>query len=153
MRLRKKGQKRPPSRRLIRHVLRARAEAANALAAMLAHLEASPTDIRVRASSHLALRYGGSVDQPSTLLSPSSAAEVNGDGSGEMNVVDEPSGWRSAREVVAFLRKRGAKIASLKEDVSGAWAAALSSDNDVSDSDAMAEDVVWVPPSSSSNLK
>ncbi|KAI0684811.1 glycerol-3-phosphate-acyltransferase [Cytidiella melzeri] len=130
-RLRKKGQKRLPSRQLVRHVLRARVEAAKALLSMFAHLEGSPKDIKVCASSHLALRYGGTVDEASKAVA--SAADA-GD---EVHVVEEPSGWRSAREVISFLRKRGARIGSLKDNVSGAWAAALTSENDVSDSDAM----------------
>ena len=66
--------------------------------------------------------------------------------------LEEPRGWRTAREVVSFLRKRGAKITSLKEDVSGGWAAAISSENETEgvatggeESDAISEDAVWVP--------
>ncbi|KAI0338250.1 glycerol-3-phosphate-acyltransferase [Trametopsis cervina] len=150
-RLRKKGQKRPPSRRLVRHVLRARVEAAKALSSLFSQLEGSPKDIKVRASSHLALKYGGVLDaKPSAaLLSPTTIVEGEDTGAD----VEEPAGWRSAREVISFLRKRGAKITTLKDDVSGAWAAALSSDNDVSDSDAVSEDLVWVPSSSSGDLR
>ncbi|KAI0088066.1 hypothetical protein BDY19DRAFT_207376 [Irpex rosettiformis] len=163
-RLRKKGQKRLPSRRLIRHVLRARAEAAKALAGLFAQLEGTP-NLRVRASRHLAMKYGGTVDEfeeENKFLSPESTVSgTKGPGypveDAELEAfiheeLEEPRGWRSAREVASFLRKRGAKIASLKEDVSGGWAAALSSENETEgaatggeESDAVSEDVVWVP--------
>lgn len=139
-RTRTKGHRRPPSRRLVRHVLRARVEAAKALSEMFAHLEKSPKDKAVRASSHLARAYGGTVDEP---------AEQSG-----ITPLDEPAGWRSAREVVSFLRKRGARIASLQDDVSGGWAAALSSDAEGFESEGgISEDMMFVPSSSSSDVK
>src|SRR5216683_3240932 len=51
--------RRPRSGRVMRHVLRARAEASRSLASLIAQLEASPADKRVRASIHLARVYGG----------------------------------------------------------------------------------------------
>lgn len=114
-------------------------EAANALADMFAQLERSSADIRVRASSHLARAYGGTVDQP---VRQPDAVEA-----------DEPAGWRSAQEVLAFLRKRGAKIASLKEDISGQWAAAVSSDAEGFESDSLSEDVAFVPSRSNWEVK
>lgn len=77
----------------MRHVLRARVEAANALSEMVAYLQAAPKDVRVRASSHLAERFGGTLD-------PLPHQEVE-------ERVEEPRGWRGAREVIEFLRSRG----------------------------------------------
>lgn len=136
----KKGQRRPPSRRLVRHVLRARIEAAKALASMFAHLEKSPKDIQVRSSSHLARAYGGTVDEPAEAVD-------------DVPQINEPLGWRSAKEIVSFLRRRGAKFASLKEDVSGSWAAALSSDAEGFESEGASEDLAFVTSSFGSDLR
>lgn len=129
---------RPPSRRLIRHVLRARGEAARGLARLFAQLERpSVSTKRVRASSHLAIAFGGTVDE-------SSGSTETADG---MQAEFEPRGWRSIAEVVAFLRARGAKIQALENKLEGDWAvAALSSDGEGSgcDSDALGPDgVTW----------
>ena len=112
--------RRPRSGRVMRHVLRARAEASHSLASFVAQLEASPADKRVRASIHLARIYGG-------VESPAGASDTNG--------ADEPSttpiGWRHAREVVSYLRGHGAKIAALERDIGVEWIA-LNSDGDLS---------------------
>lgn len=135
-----KGRRRhPPSRRLVRHVLRARAEAARALASFFAQLEKSDAT-RVRASAHLARLYGGTIDVAVVAHEPTSEGVA---------VRREVTGWRSAREVVAFLRQRGAKIASLEHEIEGDWAA-LSSDGEGDSSDTVPdkdEDIIWVPPS------
>lgn len=58
-------------------------------------------------------------------------------------------GWRSAREVVAYLRAKGARVAALEERINADWAA-VSSEGE-GDSDAVIgdaekdEDLVWVP--------
>lgn len=112
--------RRPRSGRVMRHVLRARAEALRSLASFIAQLEASPADKRVRASVHLARVYGG-VESPA--------------GASDTNSVDEsppePIGWRHAREVVSYLRGHGAKIAALKQGIEADWAA-LNSDGELS---------------------
>lgn len=137
--------RRPPSRRLVRHVLRARVEAAKSLASLFANLEGSAAaGKRVYASVHLARAYGGGVSQgraPMSILETSEGVEVP----------EEPAGWRLAHEVISFLRVRGAKVAALDERVEGDWAA-LSSDAE--DSDAFIaggrekeEDLAWVPSS------
>lgn len=128
--------RRPPSRKLVRHVLRARIEAAKALRSLFAQLELAPEAKRVCAAGHLARAFGGVVDP---------VAE------GEEGLGDEPQGWRSAREVVAFLRARGAKIAQLEDKVPGEWAAVSSEgEGEGTESDSgTAEDLVWVPSSSS----
>jgi glycerol-3-phosphate O-acyltransferase / dihydroxyacetone phosphate acyltransferase len=138
--------RRPPSRRIVRHVLRARAEAARALASFFQHLEQAPEGKRVKASAHLARAYGGWVEEVKT--------ENNHDGNEVVDVYQPPAGWRSAKEVVAFLRNKGAKIANLEHGIEGEWAA-LSSDADSltptgEDSDAAGEDIVFVSSSSSS---
>ncbi|THH26613.1 hypothetical protein EUX98_g7574 [Antrodiella citrinella] len=131
-----KKDRRPPSRRLIRHVLRARIEAAKSLASLLQQLDRTP-DKRVSASAHLARAFGGQVD-------PVRAQGIlTEDG---VEVPDEPTGWRSAGEVLGFLRSRGAKIGGLKTRVQGEWAA-VSSEGEGEDSTAgSGEDVVWVSP-------
>ncbi|EJD02575.1 uncharacterized protein FOMMEDRAFT_122573 [Fomitiporia mediterranea MF3/22] len=118
-----KGRKRrPPTRRLIRHVLRARSQAVHALAAFFAELERQPEGKRVYASAHLAQLYGGfSEASPDTKEDPTSPTP--------------PKGWRSSREVLTFLRTRGARIATLESQIAeDYWAAssgALLSDGDV----------------------
>ncbi|CDO76065.1 hypothetical protein BN946_scf184696.g17 [Trametes cinnabarina] len=133
-----KQRRRPPTRRLIRHVLRARFEAAKALASLIAQLERAPEDKRVYASVHLARAFGGQVEVP----------EPNKETQEGVEIIPEPMGWRSAREVVSFLRSRGAKITTLEDRVQGDWAA-LSSDGESYDSDAFSskDDLQWVPPS------
>jgi glycerol-3-phosphate O-acyltransferase/dihydroxyacetone phosphate acyltransferase len=98
----------PPSRQIVRHVLRARAEAVRALAGFFDQLESGSVDRQVRASAHLARAYGGSVDEEQ--------------GKGEEGEFG-PKGWRNAKEVVKFLRAHGAKIATLQRGIEGGWAA------------------------------
>ncbi|KAI0644683.1 glycerol-3-phosphate-acyltransferase [Trametes meyenii] len=135
--------RRPPTRRVIRHVLRARVEAAKALASLFAQLERAPDNKRVCAAAHLARAFGGTVDKPRPRLEGERETQEGAEG------VVELAGWRGAREVVAFLRARGAKITSLRDRVEGDWAA-LSSDGEGYDSDATPsgkDQLQWVPPS------
>mgnify|MGYP006876500641 FL=1 len=92
-----KKPKRLPSRVLVRHVLRMRLEAARDLAGTLFELEEK--DVQVNASFWLAERYGGEV------LKVSKEHE-------EMSEWERPlpSGRRSGREVVEFLRSKGARL-------------------------------------------
>jgi len=119
-----KHRRKAPSRRLIRHVLRARAEAVRILIAFIAHIEkGAPEERRVKSSRHL--------------------AELHGNGE---------EGWRNGREVLAFLRKRGATIAGLEETIrfEGEWVGeTVSSDWEGETSDAKEDDLVWIPSSSS----
>jgi hypothetical protein len=78
--------RRPPSRRLVRHVLRARVEATNALAGFFDSLSRAKWEKKVGASGHLGRAYGG---------------------------VADGRGWRHAGEVRGFLEKRGAAIPTL----------------------------------------
>ncbi|PBK73412.1 acyltransferase [Armillaria solidipes] len=84
--VRSRRKRRPPTRRIMRHVLRARVEAVKALAVFFDQLERAETGKKVKASRHLARIYG---------------FEEGGEG------------WRSATEVVRFLRAKGAKIPSV----------------------------------------
>lgn len=131
--------RRLPSRRLIRHVLRARVVASRSLASFLAEVERSGQN--VRASKHLAKRFGGSLD-------PEPQGDISGDGS--FLAVNGPQGWRSSREVIAFLRSQGAQIAALDEEDEGDWAAGgLSSGDEGAEDDAgRVEELVFVPPHS-----
>jgi len=134
--------RRPPSRRIMRHLLRARADAVKAIVSFIDQLEKADGKM-IRASSHLARTYGGRIDD-------FNAATGLGN-LGEEDPPIEPRGWRSAKEVVAFLRQRGAKLASLEQGIEGDWAA-LSSDGE-GDSPAYESgpesDIVWVPSGSS----
>ena len=119
-----KHRRKAPSRRLIRHVLRARVEAVKALVSFIAHIEkGAPEERRVKSSKHLSELYG-----------------------------NREEGWRNGREIVSFLRKRGATIAGLEETIKfeGEWVGeAVSSDWEGEASDAKEDDLVWVPSSSS----
>jgi len=122
------------SRKLIRHVLRARSNASRLLAEFFAELERSGKE--VKASSHLAEAYGG--------RTMGSGLQPTDEG---VQTSPEPQGWRDAREVVRFLRERGAKIGELRHRIGGDWAAA-SSDGEgegVETEGDAEDDVVWVP--------
>lgn len=114
--------RKPPTRRVIRHVLRSRAEAAKSLATFFEQLE-KDANKQVKASLHLAKLYGW-VDKVNE-----SVAKAETDSG--VQALSDPLGWRRAREVLSFLRKRGAKVASLQRGVEGEWAA-LSSDSELS---------------------
>ena len=97
--------RRPPSHRLVRHVLRSRVEAMNALACFFDQLSRAGSGKKVKASPHLAEKFG------------------------VRSKVDEQEGWRYAVEVIAFLQKRGAKIPTLRQGpLEDEWA--LSSDGE-----------------------
>ncbi|KAJ7122064.1 hypothetical protein C8R43DRAFT_1149056 [Mycena crocata] len=122
--------RRPPSRRIMRHVLRARVEAVKALAEFFEELRIQSSQSRnrggmhVKASLHLARLYGD-IDAPVPKVEEGNAGPV---------VEEEEQGWREASEVISFLTKRGANIPLMRHvQIEGEWAA-LSSDVD---SDAM----------------
>lgn len=113
--------RRPPSRRLVRHVLKARVEAVNALASFFDQLEREGGDKRVNSSLHLARLFGQVTDGESS-----------------------EKGWRYSKEVVGFLRQRGAKIPTLgNEVINGAWAA-LSSEGEGYTTSEEKDEPVWV---------
>jgi len=130
-----KKRKRPDSRRIMRHVLRARGEAVRALASFFAALEAAGEGKCVVACVHLARRFGWVVDLSgdevkvkTTTTTPTTVME--GQSSGGQGGQDDVQGYRRAREVIAFLRSRGAKIATLERVIEGDWAGALVSEED-----------------------
>ena len=100
--------KRLPSRRLIRHVLRTRLEAARELAKVLFELEAK--DAQVNASFWLAEEYDGEVMKVSE--------EDEGVADWERPL---PRGTRGGAEVVDYLRRRGARLGGAR--VADHWAA------------------------------
>jgi len=121
--------RRPPSRRLVRHVLRARVEAVNALASMFDQLDASSAR-NVKASLHLAKLYGNTV----------AAADASATGESGGFPAPEEQGYRSLQEILRFLKERGAKIPTLRHGrLEERWAEAPSlstnSDTEYSTSD------------------
>jgi glycerol-3-phosphate O-acyltransferase / dihydroxyacetone phosphate acyltransferase len=102
--------RRPRSGRVMRHVLRARAEASRSLASFIGQLETGPAEKRVRASVHLARVYGG-VESTT--------------GTSDISSTAEPSptfvGWRHAHEVVSYLLEHGAKSAALERGIEVEW--------------------------------
>ncbi|KAF8798742.1 glycerol-3-phosphate-acyltransferase [Phlegmacium glaucopus] len=82
--------RRPPSRQLVRHVLRSRVEAMNALAGFFDQLACAGAGKQVKASPHLAKRFGGRTSS-------------------------DEEGWRYGAEVMTFLQKRGANIPTLRQ--------------------------------------
>ena len=131
--------KRPATRRIMRHVLRARGEAVRALASFFAALEDTGENKQVVASAHLARRFGW-VDE----------VKVDMEAHGQGPVEAEVQGYRHAREVILFLRSRGAKIATLEREIEGGWAGALVSEEEGTPVESEAgegeeDDIVWVP--------
>jgi glycerol-3-phosphate O-acyltransferase / dihydroxyacetone phosphate acyltransferase len=131
--------RRPPSRRIMRHVLRARIEAVKALAQFFYALEHDRHDSdsvlvlpgsvpgsrsivkvkEVKASLHLARRFGRVERLPpdSAFLHPSvtysgAAGEQAAAAVGNMGE-EELIGWRNVSEVVSFLKARGGKIPTI----------------------------------------
>lgn len=99
-----------PSRVLVRHVLRMRLEAARDLASVLFELEEK--DTQLNASFWLAERYGGEVLK----ISKDDEALLEWER-------PLPEGRRSGREVVDFLRSKGARLGAGASRVDGHWAA------------------------------
>ncbi|EIN11226.1 acyltransferase [Punctularia strigosozonata HHB-11173 SS5] len=135
--------RRPPTRRLIRHVLRARAQATHALASFFAQLERRE-DGWVHAAPHLARIYNGRVEN----LPPPPGLP---DDALRLPMPDGPTeiGYRRAKEVVAFLRKKGAKVQGLESGIQGDWAAAVSSGTETPVEEKTEDEVTWVPASRS----
>lgn len=134
------SRKRPASRMIMRHVLRARAEAVRAVASFFAALDAEGDEKDVLASVHLARQFGRVEEVKSK----------GEDGQDFDNEAVETKGYRRAREISAFLRARGAKIPALeREEIGGEWT--LSSEEEgasiQSEKCEGDEDLVWVPNS------
>jgi hypothetical protein len=112
----------------MRHVLRTWVEAVRALAAFFEQLEAAPKGTSARASMHLARAFGGRVDGVSGAGAEWGGGGGGGGVAGEGEVWNGPGGWRDAKEVVTFLRRRGGKIAGLRYGIEGGWAASSGTD-------------------------
>ncbi|KIY68481.1 glycerol-3-phosphate-acyltransferase [Cylindrobasidium torrendii FP15055 ss-10] len=95
--------RRPQTRRIMRHLLRARVEAVKAVASLFDQLERSGSAKRLRSSAHLARRFGW---------------------------MDGAQGMRSAAEVIQYLIVRGAKIPAIRSSADDADWVALSSDGE-----------------------
>jgi glycerol-3-phosphate O-acyltransferase/dihydroxyacetone phosphate acyltransferase len=165
--------RRPPSRRLVRHVLRVRAEAMRLLAAYLISLDRE--GVKVPASLHMVKVFGGGIQTPSPSESTSAISEasydkVDGGGQGEAKSVhggveigpsQEGGGWRDGREVVRYLGSRdGNKVKELftryasgldtargnGAESEGEWAALSSEGEDDATNPRPEEEMTWVPP-------
>jgi glycerol-3-phosphate O-acyltransferase/dihydroxyacetone phosphate acyltransferase len=108
------ARRRPPSRRIVRHVLRARIDAIRALANFFDQLERNEYGKKIRASTHLARLYGFVVESD--------------------DLAGNPAGWRRVREVIEFLKTRGAKVPTAREDIEG-WVVSSSSGDEYSTTD------------------
>lgn len=93
--------KRVPTRRFIKHVLRTRVAAAQALESFLAELENGGYRVNARPWLVEAAPYGGEASQ---------AEQQSTEDEGKDAVDRVPMGTRSGEEVVEFLRWRGARI-------------------------------------------
>lgn len=166
--------RRPPSRRLVRHVLRVRAESMRLLAAYLLSLDRE--GVKVPASLHLVKIFGGGVQPPSppestVATSEASYDKVDGGGQVEAKVAQggveigpsqEGGGWRDGREVIKYLCSRdGNKVKELfmrysrglgtardsGADGEGEWAALSSEgEDDAASPRPEEEQMTWVPP-------
>ncbi|KAF8625412.1 hypothetical protein AX15_005376 [Amanita polypyramis BW_CC] len=111
--------RRPASRRIVRHVLRARVDAVKALAGFFDQLEKEQAGKKVRATIHLARLYG-SMDTDSTT-----------------------NGWRYVREVIGFLKARGARIPTAGQGNIEGWAALNSSGDEYTTMEE--QEPGWIP--------
>jgi glycerol-3-phosphate O-acyltransferase/dihydroxyacetone phosphate acyltransferase len=131
---RPKGKKRPASRSLIRHVLRARLNASRALASYLEELQRSDRLI-------IASQYVPSLDEETRVP----VNKVLGDSSTSVGM-GVPK--RSAMSAITYLRTKGAKIAQLSARDTSDWAALSSDGEPETPYDDRSEDLVWVAPRS-----
>jgi glycerol-3-phosphate O-acyltransferase/dihydroxyacetone phosphate acyltransferase len=129
---RPKSKKRPASRGLIRHVLRARLNASRALASYLEELQRS--DRLLLASQHI----------PD--LDEAMPTDMTSGGSN----TGSPIPRRSASAVIGYLRSKGAKIAQLNVKDASDWAALSSDGEPDTPYNEHPEDLVWVSPRLSS---
>lgn len=166
--------RRPPSRRLVRHVLRIRAEAMRLLAAYLLSLKRE--DLKVPASLHMVRTFGGGVQPPSPPGSTVTTSDASYDkvervaqvkantvhGGVEIGPSQEGGGWRDGREVIEYLCNRdGNKVKELfmryarghgtargsGADSEGEWAALSSEgEDDAASPRPEEEEMTWVPP-------
>jgi len=145
-----KRRRKVASRHLVRHVLRARINAAQSFSKFLSEIKRS--DGKVRASAHLAARFGSS---STAFYSGNSTQVSNGElakasTACQLLPVDGPTGTRSAKEVIRYLRDHGAQISNLDDVGEGDWAAEhlSSGDEGAEDEEEVEEQVHFVSPGS-----
>ncbi|EEB90564.1 hypothetical protein MPER_11210, partial [Moniliophthora perniciosa FA553] len=120
--------RRAPTRRIMRHVLRARLEAIKALGSFFDQLQRAGDreKLKVKASRHLARMYGGMNEYPTW-------NSTNSDANNDVETSEaEQVGWRYTTEIISYLKKRGAKfpsVASVARATEEEWAL-LSSDGE-----------------------
>lgn len=129
-----KKKKRPASRSLIRHVLRARLDATRALATYLEELQRLHRMVP-------ASQYVPGLDQGTRVL----VDKVHGDSNAATGLA---ASKRSAVAAIAYLRSKGAKIAQLSNRDTTDWAALSSDGEPETPYDDRSEELVWVPPQS-----
>jgi len=93
---------RPPSRRIMRHIFRARAAAVKLLGDYLRALD-SGTTIALKASAHLAATYGSG----NCIIKDGDTRETS---ENAVSTLSLATSWRDAQEVLLFLKQRGAKF-------------------------------------------
>ncbi|QRV79144.1 acyltransferase [Ceratobasidium sp. AG-Ba] len=127
-----KRKKRPASRNLIRHVLRARLNASRALANYLEELQRSDRLV-------VASQYMPDLDEGARVP----VDKVPGSGG-----VGLGASRRTAMSAISYLRSKGAKVTQLSARDSSDWAALSSDGEPETPFDDRSEDLVWVPPRS-----
>ncbi|KAF8608633.1 hypothetical protein BDV93DRAFT_518712 [Ceratobasidium sp. AG-I] len=125
--------KRPASRSLIRHVLRARLDASRALASYLEELQRLDRLV-------LASQYVPGLDQGTRVPTD----KVHGDSNATTGLA---ASKRSAVAAIEYLRSKGARIAQLSNRDATDWAA-LSSDGELDTPFDDRSELIWVPPQS-----
>ena len=157
---------RPPSRKLIRHLLRARVDATRQLAAFLRRID--KPGVKVSASGFMASVYGGGQESlfenvgagKDATFHTSDGKEVSGAAGTEVDL--NPTGWRYGQEVVRYLKANGAGVGALLRETEGGTEgegeydfAVLSSDGEASPgspdsgygaSHGKTEELEWVVP-------
>ncbi|KAG8813107.1 hypothetical protein FRC17_001671 [Serendipita sp. 399] len=114
-----KRSQRPPSRKLIRHLFRARADAIRRLAAFIRKLD--DPSVRVCASGFMARSFNPDPNGVRESLfdkvpgGTNAIETVQGGVETELN----PTGWRSGKEVITYLRLKGAKVGKVLREGEG----------------------------------
>jgi glycerol-3-phosphate O-acyltransferase / dihydroxyacetone phosphate acyltransferase len=117
----------PPSRKLIRHLLRARVDATRQLAAFLKRID--KPGVKVSSSGFMATAYGGG--QESLFANHATVSDgkaglgirtPDGRESPGATTVEydlNPTGWRYGQEVVGYLKSKGARVGKLIREAEG----------------------------------
>ncbi|KAG8812462.1 hypothetical protein FRB91_011427 [Serendipita sp. 411] len=154
-----KRSQRPPSRKLIRHLLRARADAIRRLAAFIRKID--DPSVRVCASGFMAKTFNPDPNGALQSLFDQAPGGTNAiqTVSGGVEAELNPTGWRSGKEVIAYLRSKGAHVGRILREGEGGEQAfqwdAVSSEGELSSPGSpddqiriKQEEVEWVVPGS-----